>query len=232
MIDYEVLMKSRSVDRCDFVVDRCQGKHVLHIGCTDWPYTRTKLSHGSLLHARLSLVSRSLVGVDLDAEGVSCLRQLGFAQTYVDNAECLAQPDVRNRSYDVIVAGEMIEHLENPGMFLRSIQSLMNRQTELILTTVNAYCFFRFFYYLLGREEIHPDHNYYFSPRVLCRLLERCGLEIAECHFYRVGREIRALNPKRIVWLDDLAMWMFPRASDGLIVASRLPQECNTTVIK
>ena len=222
MIDAKELMKAKVVDRCDYIVDRCRSKRVLHLGCTDWPYTETKRTNGALLHARLDLAASSLVGVDLDAEGIACLRRLGFQETYVGNAECLTDPAVCSRTYDVIVAGEIIEHLENPGKFLRGIQSLMDGQTELILTTVNAYCFFRFFYYLLGREEIHADHNYYFSPRVLCRLAGRCGLEVTEFRFYRIGKEIRTLNPKRIVWLDDVAMRLFPRASDGVICVTRL----------
>ena len=221
MIEARDLMKAKAVDRCDFIVNRCRAKRVLHLGCTDWPYTETKRTNGALLHARLQSVTSSLVGVDLDAEGIACLQKLGFSDVYADNAECLAHPEVCRRSYDVIVAGEIIEHLECPGKFLRSIQSLMDEQTELILTTVNAYCLFRYFYYLLGREEIHPDHNYYFSPRVLCRLVSRCGLDVTDFCFYRVGKEIRALTPKRIVWLDDVAMALFPQASDGVIVVAR-----------
>lgn len=215
------LMKAKVVDRCDYIVNRCRSKHVLHLGCTDWPYTETKRSNGALLHKRLYESASSLVGVDLDANGVACLQQLGYPDIYVDNAECLRHPAVCRRSYDVIVAGEIIEHLENPGNFLRSIQSLMTGQTEMILTTVNAYCLFRFFYYLMGLEEIHADHNYYFSPRVLCCLLERCGLDVVDFCYYRVGKEIRALNPKRIVWLDDLAMSIIPRVSDGVVAVVR-----------
>ena len=97
----------------------------------------------------------------------------------------------------------------------------MSRETELIITTINAYSFLRFLYYLGGRELVHPDHNYYFSPAVLRKLLTRCGLEITGFHHYAIGLEIRALNPRRIVWLDDLGRWLFPRASDGVIFKAR-----------
>jgi len=213
------------VDRVTYILEHCACKHVLHLGCTDWPYTKTKLQSGTLLHAYLSRVAASVVGVDMDAEGVACLHKLGFEETFIDNVENFHHPNVCGRRYDVIVAGEIIEHLENPGLFLRSLQKLMQPSTELIITTINAYCLFRFLFYLLGNEMVHEDHNYYFSPKVLRKLIIRCGLHIIDFKHYCVGKEIRKLNPRRIVWLDDIGKTLFPRASDGLIFKARLKSE-------
>jgi predicted TPR repeat methyltransferase len=212
------------VDRVSYLVEACHRKRVLHLGCTDWPYTEQKLASGSLLHARISSVASSLVGVDADPQGVACFRQMGFPETYVENVENFSSPLVKDRAYDVIVAGEILEHLENCGLFLRSVQNLMGPRTELIITTINAYCFFRFVSYLFGRENVHPDHNYYFSPVVLRKLLNRCGLEVVEFCHYPIGKEHRLLNPRRVIWLDDLGRTLFPRASDGVIFKARLPQ--------
>ena len=210
------------VDRVTYILEHCTGKRVLHLGCTDWPMTDRKLAGGALVHAKIDEVAAALVGVDADRDGVSHLVKLGYAETYVDNVEHFSHPAVCHRQYDVIVAGEIIEHLENPGLFLRSVQTLMTPETDLIVTTVNAYCFFRFLYYLRGKELIHEDHNYYFSPVVLRKLLTRCGLEISDFKYYAAGLEIRALNPRRYIWLDDLGRMLFPRASDGVIFKTRL----------
>jgi cyclopropane fatty-acyl-phospholipid synthase-like methyltransferase len=195
---------------------------VLHLGCTDWPYTQQKLAGGALLHALIADRAASLVGVDADAEGVAWLQGHGFPHTHVDNVEGFTQPAVLEAKYDVILAGEILEHLENPGRFLRSVQRLMGPGTDLIVTTINAYCLFRFVYYVFKGEQVHPDHNYYFSPLVLAKLVSRCGLEVVESLHYPIGREIRRLNPRKIVWLDDLSRLLFPRASDGLILKARL----------
>ena len=184
------------VDRVSYLLEQSAGKRVLHLGCTDWPYTETKLKGGALLHGQLQRSARELTGVDLDAEGVECLRRLGFAETYRDNVEQFTAPEVRSRQYDVILAGEIIEHLENPGLFLRAVQQLMTRETELVITTINAYCFFRFLYFLGGNEMVHPDHNYYFSPVVLRKLITRCGLEVTDFRHYAIGREIRDVQTK------------------------------------
>src|SRR5207245_1099000 len=171
---------------------------------------------------RIGRIADRLVGVDADAEGVAYLKENGFPETYVDNVEQLSHSGILSHQYDVIVAGEIIEHLENPGRFLRSVQMLMRPGTELIVTTINAYCFFRFIYYLLGNEMVHEDHNYYFSPKVLRKLITRCGLDVVEFKHYCIGKEIRALNRRRVGWLDDFGKFFFPRATDGILLKARL----------
>jgi 2-polyprenyl-3-methyl-5-hydroxy-6-metoxy-1,4-benzoquinol methylase len=212
-------------DRVTYIVDQCRGKRILHLGCTDWPYTEGKVKSGALLHSKIKEVAKSLAGVDADEAGVEYFQKNGFPETYLDNVEQFNNPAVFRQDYDVIVAGEIIEHLENPGMFLRSVQQLMKPSTEIIVTTINAYCFFRFVYYVLRQELVHPDHNYYFSPVVLRKLITRCGLEVTEFFHYPVGKEIRGLNPRKLIFMDDLSRWFFPRASDGLIFKARLPSK-------
>jgi 2-polyprenyl-3-methyl-5-hydroxy-6-metoxy-1,4-benzoquinol methylase len=217
-------------DRVTYILGECRGKRVLHLGCTDWPWTEERIKLGLLLHPKLAEVSESLVGVDADPAGVECFRKLGF-ETYVDNVELFANPEVRKKDFDVIVAGEIIEHLENPGLFLRAVQRLMKPSTSLIITTVNAYCFFRFIYYVFRRENVHPDHNYYFSPVVLRKLITRCGLEVTDFKHYPVGLELRPICLKKILLMDDFSRFFFPHASDGVIFKTQIPatSEIKTT---
>ena len=112
-------------DRVTYMLEQCAERRVLHLGCTDWPFTERKLAGGALPHAKLKAVAASLVGVDADAAGVAHFQQNGFPETYLGNVEHVENPEVVRRSYDVILAGEIIEHPENPGTFLRSIQTLM-----------------------------------------------------------------------------------------------------------
>jgi 2-polyprenyl-3-methyl-5-hydroxy-6-metoxy-1,4-benzoquinol methylase len=216
-------------DRATYIVEQCRGKRVLHLGCTDWPWTEERIKIGILLHPRINESASFLMGVDADPAGVEAFRKLGFLETHVDNVEVFSNPAVRKQTFDVIVAGEIIEHLENPGLFLRAVQKMMSPSTELIITTVNAYCFFRFVYYILGRELVHPDHNYYFSPIVLRKLITRCGLEVTEFRYYRIGTELRDFNPRKLIFLDDLSRNFFPHASDGVIFKARIPSIAQTS---
>ena len=83
-----------------------------------------------------------------------------------------------DEKFDVIVAGEMIEHLSNPGLFLKGIQRFMSKDTKLLITTINAYMGMRFWIYgLRGQggsfEPVHQDHVAYYSYSTLSLLIER-----------------------------------------------------------
>jgi len=43
-----------------------------------------------------------------------------------------------NKKFDTIVAGEIIEHVENPLLFIKNCYNLLNKEGKLILTTPNA----------------------------------------------------------------------------------------------
>jgi len=211
------------VDRVSYLLERAKNKNVLHLGCTDWPLTEGKIKNNALLHAKLGSVAANLVGVDYDQEGVNYLVSHGYLETYQDNVEKFENTRIREKKYDLIIAGEIIEHLENPGLFLRAVQTLMNPETELLITTVNAYCLFRFVRYILGKEMVHEDHNYYYSPRVLERLITRCGLHVVDFRYYGIGHEIQHLIPKHFLLLDSFSKMFFPSASDGVIFSTKSP---------
>src|SRR5262245_29333406 len=125
------------VQRVDYLIDRCRGRRVLHLGCTNWPYTDAALADGSLLHLQLQKVAAELHGVDADPEGLARLAARGHNHLHQGDLERLDTLPLA-ASFDVIVAGEIIEHLANPGRFLAGVQALMLADTSLIITTVNA----------------------------------------------------------------------------------------------
>ena len=113
---------------------------------------------GKLLHSVITLASRETIGVDVDYEGVEKMKSMGF-----DNVVC-ADLETWNYdgTFDVIVLGEIIEHIDNCGEFLKTIARFCHSETLVVLTTPNAYYFLFCIYTVVGRESIHPDHNYFF----------------------------------------------------------------------
>lgn len=210
------------VQRLPYIETRCRDRRVLHLGCTNWPYMEPMLSDGTLLHLRLGVIARTLWGIDADQEGLDALASRGVPNLVQGDLERLEDLDIPE-TFDVIIAGEIIEHLSNPGLFLRGIRRFMTADTRLVLTTVNAYCAARIgTYFLAGRggrqEPVHPDHVAYYSYSTLHRLLDRHDLDVEAVSFYDIGLEHRPYAPWHFKWLNDLSVRLWRQAADGLIV--------------
>jgi hypothetical protein len=128
---------------------------------------------------------------------------------------------------DVVVAGEVIEHLDAPGPFLRAVRPTIAAGGILVVTTPNAYRAASFLVAAAGRELIHPDHTAWHSPRTLRVLGERAGYRVLDELYYQNGIENRgdgsarwrvARTGKRV--LNELCRRR-PFFSDGLITVFR-----------
>ena len=214
------------VQRLDFIKRVSTGKRVLHLGCTNWPYTIEAMDGGTLLHKDLAEVSPELYGFDYDQEGIDVLASKGYANLYRADLENLDEVEL-DTQFDVIIAGEMIEHLNNPGRFLQGIKRFMNRETRLVITTINAYSGMRFLVYgLRGQggklEPVHPDHVSYYSYSTLKLVLERHGFTIEKFMFYDIGDEHRPYNSTLRNLINDVCVKIAPQWADGVIAVCTL----------
>lgn len=214
------------VQRLDLIKEVCSGKRVLHLGCTNYPYTAESIKNKMLLHHDLENIASDVWGMDSDEQGIEILKESGSKQLLLGDLEDLASLDL-DEKFDVILAGEMIEHLNNPGLFLSGIKRFMHAETLLVLTTVNAYCGMRFVWYgLRGKrgenEFVHPDHVAYYSYSTLKVLTERHGLHLDSFLFYDIGREHRPHNKWFINAINDVCVKIAPQWADGVIAIFRL----------
>src|SRR5262245_54352313 len=104
-------MFSRCIaDRMDVIAPLVRSGQILDVGCVDARTGREK-SEARLerkpdaLFRAITELNPSTLGVDIDPDGVSELVRMGFAAVCA-NAETM---DL-GRRFDVIVAGEVIEH--------------------------------------------------------------------------------------------------------------------------
>ncbi len=218
--------KFEIVDRVKFIKNACVDKKVLHLGCTDYPFTREMIKNKMLLHFELKKAARELYGFDFDKDGINILSAAGEKNLYHINLEKLEEVEL-NETFDVIIAGEMIEHLSNPGLFLRGIQRFMKPTTNLVITTINAYCGMRMLTYGLrgkggAHEPVHPDHVAYYSYSTLRVLIEREDLKVNNFAFYNTGAEHRNLAPWKQKLANDISVFIARQWADGIIAECSL----------
>lgn len=139
---------------------------VLDVGCVQ--HDPTKRHDPNWLHQHLYNRADEVLGIDIDEEGINKLQEAGY-NVSVSDAESL---DVNNK-YDYIVAGELIEHLSNPGKFLNSSKARLADGGRLIITTPNPWCWARL-KNLVKNDGIpcNPEHTHYHDEHTLQQLLE------------------------------------------------------------
>ena len=130
------------------------------------PNDSGKIAAGRLLHQRLLAVSKRVVGVDIDREALTLMRRRGKIQDlYAHNIEELNTLPVKEQ-FDIILAGEVVEHLDNVGSFIDPALRILSQNTKLVITLPNAYSVKWFLIACLAcKEHADPDHTAYSRHR-------------------------------------------------------------------
>jgi 2-polyprenyl-3-methyl-5-hydroxy-6-metoxy-1,4-benzoquinol methylase len=159
-----------------------------------------RLRRDDLLHSKLASVARSVVGVDKDRVGVQRLIDLGLGPCVVGDAENLTGiAELRGRAFDVVVAGEIIEHVSNPGRLLASCASALKPRGQLVITTPNAVRLHNVGFALFGLELVHPDHVAWFSPTTIAGALQRENLRLEVLLTYQLRDSWPSLEGESIL---------------------------------
>jgi SAM-dependent methyltransferase len=150
---------------------------VAHLGCADSPYTAQLLASGGLLHPRLARVAR-VTGIDVDGPALELMRQALPQERLLNLDVSTGGSESERGRYELVIAGEVLEHVPDADAFLRGCGSLLAPGGTLCVTVPNACCPKIGLRALAGRESVHPDHRVYFGPRTLERTLAGAGFEL------------------------------------------------------
>ena len=164
--------RCKVVERVKFIVERCRNQRVLDIGGSGHLYDRihaVATEHWAVDHP-------SMAG-KLDRYGVF----------YLDLDATHAM--LPNRQVDVVVCGEVVEHLTKPGHLLDLIRA--EYTCPVIITVPNAFSDIGRSHLERGIENVHYDHKAWYSYHTLKALLERHKFTIDEFYWYN-GRPLFA----------------------------------------
>ena len=219
------------VDRFAYLCDLARGRRVVHVGFVDLGCEMLNEQSGAWLHEHLAGAAAELIGIDLDEVGVERARARGYEAYAVDCRDVEAVRALDIEPADVVVAGEVIEHLDDPGGFLDGVHALVRPGGIFVVTTPNAAGLVNAAA-LLGNYEVnHPDHVALYTCTTLDTMLRRHRWSPFEHAVYLQqvksnGTDTRSrvlTTGARVVLGVErlLARLGRPYAADGLIVTAR-----------
>lgn len=164
-------------DRTEFLVDRCRGRRVLDVGCVAHDVERMKSPEW--LHQHLAQVAATCLGLDVVESGVAAMNDAGY-NVVLHDATQGPGPLSDMEPFDVIVAGELIEHVGSVDMLFELASQLLSTDGALIISTPNPWAPHRVRAGQLGLVWENVDHILYAFPSGIAELAERHGLVLAE----------------------------------------------------
>ena len=181
-------------DRSAFIVERCRGRRVLDIGCVAHDVER--MASPDWLHGQVAAAAETCLGVDVLPDGVDAMRRAGFDAVTHDLTDGPG-PVAERGPFDVIVAGELIEHVPSMDMLFTTARDLLSEAGELIITTPNPWAPHRVAAGQRGDCWENADHILFAFPSGVAELAERHGLVLAEATTTTAERQPR--GPRAMV---------------------------------
>jgi SAM-dependent methyltransferase len=161
------------------------GRTVLDLGCR----------YGALTQAYLS--GNAVTGVDVDRDALAQAAKLGIETHWADIEQPLPFGDER---FDVVVAGELLEHVRDPGGVVAEARRVLRRGGTLVGSVPNAYRLKNRVRYLAGRPpESDPTHLHMFSPSDVRGLLR----EFDDVEVAFISSRLLRLHPR--LFANDMA---------------------------
>nr|MDQ3350691.1 class I SAM-dependent methyltransferase [Actinomycetota bacterium] len=163
-------------DRRNFLVEACRSRRVLDLGCAG---QGTRVGDPAWLHGQLTAVASSCVGADHDIAGIESMRAGGYDAVVTDVA-LAADELLALEPFDVVVAGELIEHLDRPADVLDLARQVLAPDGSLIVTTPNPFSLGSVAASRSRRQRENCDHTVLLSASGMVELADRHGFELVE----------------------------------------------------
>ena len=173
------------------MIELSAGKRVLNIGCCG----SDALRRSNWVHTAIGEASSYCLGVDIFEAGIEKMRAAG-QNVAVGNAENLNLGDV----FDLVILGDVIEHVANPGLVFDSANRHLTTGGLVAATTPNPFSLTLMLKRLFRNSStVNSEHVVWFDAVLLSWLMERCDFEVEEVLWTEASRwpPLRLLQKRR-----------------------------------
>jgi 2-polyprenyl-3-methyl-5-hydroxy-6-metoxy-1,4-benzoquinol methylase len=106
-------------------------------------------------------------------------------QLVISDVDVCGNIELIDEKYDLIIFGEVLEHLENPGAAIKNSINLLSSNGVVLVTVPNAFGIRNFFEnFFNNRELTRTDHCAYYSYVTLNRLFGMNLMKNNSFHYY------------------------------------------------
>ena len=166
--------------RFEIIREFCRNKVVLDIGCVH--HDVENADNDTWLHKAVVEVSADTLGVDYLEKEVATLTERGYKMIAGD----VNKPLSIDRQFDVIVVGNLIEHLSSFEGLLNNLCRLLKPDGVALISTANPFFREQYFYSALKNDiVVNPEHTCWIDPVTLDQLCRRFGLQTVEVRWVK-----------------------------------------------
>ncbi|MFA5841388.1 MAG: class I SAM-dependent methyltransferase [Candidatus Paceibacterota bacterium] len=126
--------------------------------------------------------------------------------------------------FDVIFAADLIEHLSNPGLFLKSCRDNLKDGGSLVITTPNCFSLFNIAEKLTKTEPtVNSDHTMYFNSKTLRTLFAKNDWSIVSMDYlYSLDTGyVESWKKKFLNAIYHALSWYTPKYIETLVIVAK-----------
>jgi len=225
----EKITINRPVNRLKYVSNLCEGKRVLDIGCYDETAIDSKKETNYWLHGLISEKAKMVIGIDSSDLIKNEIKTGDNSKIIKLDLNDIDSDFVKKYPIDIIVAGELIEHIENVQHFIKNLAHLYPG-CKLVLTTPNSTSLTNTLLALINRESNHKDHLHIFSYKTLNTVCLKAGIQeftikpskVSYGEMFLRSNKFMRIIVKTVEKLVNTIEFLFPMVSGGYIVEINL----------
>ena len=166
-------------------------------------------------------------GIEPAEELYNDAKQYGYTKLFKISAEnLLTLPEMANEKFDVILLGDVLEHMKNPDEVLAGLKNFLKPTRRCVISLPNIAHYSIRWHLLIGRFDMQDGgildrtHLHFFTLKTMCEMVEKSGLKIKKARPAGGAWERFGINKLFGIGRKVLFMWPTLLSQQFLIIAT------------